>query len=351
MSSLDAAVIIAGGGGTRLWPWTSNKRPKPLLPLGGGGRTLLSATVDRLSGPIATEKIYLQATAELGRRLQQQEPRIRAENVKDEPSARDTAPAIALAMRRLLAQSPEAVVAIVPADHRVEDVAGFQQALEAAGAVAQDGSLVLLGVKPSHPSTSFGYLRCTAAGSTTSTPSVTPTVLSVESFEEKPNGQTAQQYVNSGSYLWNAGLFIWRADVFWQSLERYAPGVADAVDRYARTGESSAWEAAPKTSIDYALMEKADGVKAISLDCGWSDVGSWEAVCELAERGEAGPATVRRPAGPSGNRSILIAIECPMPAQAISLSDQPSLTVLGPEGVLVAPLAELDQLRRFVGRG
>jgi mannose-1-phosphate guanylyltransferase/mannose-6-phosphate isomerase len=303
----DRAVIVAGGGGTRLWPWTGPDLPKPLLPLGGGGRTLLAAGLDRLEGLVPPEAIALQAPADLGARLAAAEPRLRRGAVLDEPSARDTGPAIALAMRQLLAHAPEAVAAVLPADQRVADEPAFRAALAAAAEAARGGALVTLGVVPDHPSTRFGYVETGGA--------IGPgPARAVARFVEKPDRRAAERFLAGGRHLWNAGIFVWRADAFWAALERAAPELAAAVARFAG-GDAAAWDAAPRASIDYALMERTGGVAVVPLDAGWDDVGSWDAAARLvgADR-DLGRGVIRVDSPASavfGGRRMIALVEAP----------------------------------------
>lgn len=339
----DRAVIIAGGGGTRLWPWTGPGLPKPLLPLGGAGRTLLAAGLDRLRGLVPPAAIALQAPAALGARLVAAEPRLAPGAVFDEPSARDTGPAVALAMRRLLEDAPRAVVAVFPADQRVADEAAFRAALAAAAETARGGTLVTLGVLPDHASTRFGYVELGA-------PPDGGAARRVVRFVEKPDRRTAERFLAGGRHLWNAGIFVWRADAFWAALERAAPELAGAVARVV-AGDPAAWEAAPRTSIDYALMERAEGVAVVPLDAGWDDVGGWDAVVRLARAGDAGPARLVPAAGDAPEGSVAIAIgPAPVP-RAVLLGEVPLLVVSGPEGLLVAPRDAAERVKAFAEAG
>jgi len=339
----DRAVIVAGGGGTRLWPWTGPGLPKPLLPLGGGGRTLLAAGLDRLEGLVPPAAVALQAPAALGACLAASEPRLARGSVLDEPSARDTGPAIALAMRRLLAAAPDAVVAVLPADQRVADETAFRAALAAAAAAARGGALVTLGVVPDHASTRFGYIEEGA-------PLGGGPARSVVRFVEKPDRATAQRFLAGRCHLWNAGIFVWRADAFWAALERAAPELAGAVARVT-DGDAAAWAAAPRISIDYALMERTDGIAVVPLDAGWDDVGGWDAVVRLAQAGDAGPVRLVPAAGEAPDGSVVIEIGEPRVPRAVLLGAEPLLVVRGPEGLLVAPRDAADRVKAFADAG
>lgn len=339
---LDHALILAGGGGTRLWPWTGPRRPKPLLPLGGGGRTLLTATCERVLGLVPPGRVALQAPAALAELLRGAEPRLSVEGGGTEPSPRDTGPAVALGMRRMLDLDPRGVVAVIPADQRVMDQDAFSTAMAAAAEAARQGWLVVLGIVPDHPATRFGYIE-------TGTPLPgLDAALEVRRFVEKPDARRAEEFCKAGG-LWNAGMFLWRADAFWEALEQVHPALADAVSRFVTTGNPQAWEEAPKLSIDYALMEKAPRVAAVPLAAGWDDVGGWEAVIRLAEQGDAGPARFGELKGTAAPGSrILVVGEGEVPA-GIVLGAEPRLVIIGPEGILVAPPGETDAVKAFLG--
>jgi mannose-1-phosphate guanylyltransferase len=185
---------------------------------------------------------------------------------------------VALACATVAGVDPDAVVAILPTDHVIPDREAFTRSVRVAAAAADDGALVCLGIKPDRPATGFGYLKCDGR------PSIGATVP-VDRFVEKPDLATARRYLRSGKYLWNAGMFIWRVDRFAEELRRTAPGIGSAIEGHL-AGKKTAWNRATRLSIDYAVMEKARGVRVGLLDAGWNDVGSWDAAAALA--GSAG---------------------------------------------------------------
>ncbi|MFN7964337.1 MAG: mannose-1-phosphate guanylyltransferase [Acidobacteriota bacterium] len=334
---LDKAIILAGGEGKRLWPWTSAERPKPLLPLGGNGRTLLGATLDRLAGVVDPESIVLQAEAHLGARLLDGETRLGATQLQTEPSARDTGPAVTIAMLRAWQQKPDSVVALLPADHRVLDADRFRSALRRAAEEARLGALVVLGIVPREPSSAFGYVEAIQTQGD---------LRDVRRFVEKPNEATAREFVASGRHFWNAGIFVWRADRFREELSRVAPEMLGAVERFL-AGSYGSWSEAPKMSIDYALMEQAEGVRMVPLDAGWDDVGGWEAVGRMAAASDAGPATLCDLRGPGAEGSLAISLlETASPV--LLMEPGPWLHVHGSSGTLLARRGSDAALKRFV---
>ncbi len=339
---IERAVVLAGGGGRRLWPWTSAQRPKPLLPLGGGGRSLLGATLARLEPLVPRDRIAVQARAELGQQLLAAEDALDAAQLSVEPSARDTGPAVALAMHRVVRETPQAVVAVLPADHRVEDEEAFREALEVAGRLAEAGSLVLLGVQPSEASSEFGYLVLDEKA-------YPGRGALLAGFVEKPPRERAETLLAGGRALWNAGIFVWRADAFWGALEMRAPRLAEAVAAYD-DGDEQAWERTPRRSIDYELLERASGLRAVPLDAGWSDIGGWEAVLALARRGDAGPiAELPCPSSAAPGSFVLRVEDTPLPEPVQLAGGEALAVVAGPAGLLITPRRELHALKTSLG--
>ena len=206
-----------------------------------------------------------------------------------EPEGRNTAPAVALAALRALATDAEALLLVLPADHIIQDVAAFADAVSKALPLAQEGRLVTFGVVPSSAETGYGYIKCGA--------SLAPDLYDLERFVEKPDAATAQAYLESGSYLWNSGMFLLRAATYLEQLQEHAPeilaccrrameGAAADLD-FVRPG-AEAFAECPSDSIDYAVMEKTTAGAVAALDCGWSDVGAWSALWEVAQRDEQG---------------------------------------------------------------
>ncbi len=336
---LARAVILAGGGGLRLWPWTGPALPKPLLPLGGGGRTLLRATLDRVV-PLAG-RVVLQAEAAIGRRLVEAEPLLADGDLREEPSPRDTAGAVALAMRQALGEDPRGVVGVFPADHRVADEEAFRAAIREAAAAAAEGHLVLLAIRPAGPATRFGWIELDA-------PVPGSRRRRVVRFTEKPDRRTAERFLASGRFAWNAGMFLWRPDAFWRALERHAPEIARPVEAWSARGDRRAWEEMPRAPIDTALLERAGDIVAVPLDAGWDDVGSWETVLDLIAREDAGPARLL-PAG-GGGRGIVVDVTAGSPVGNRAVVLPPAagddlVVVTGPHGVLVAPRRHVDRVK------
>ncbi len=298
------AVIMAGGVGSRFWPRSRRAHPKQFLDVFGEA-SLLQNTFARLQPLVSPERTFVVTHADYAATSREHLPAVPPANVLAEPVARNTAPCIALAAARLHALDPDAVMVVLPADHLVRNVARFHEVLRAAADKAEDGSgaLVTIGIEPTHPETGYGYVQFDAAereegdGSRAAPPRAYP----VRAFAEKPDLATAERFLDSGDFLWNSGMFIWRADAVLDATARYLPDVMRAFDGLeaafgtAREEQAihAAYERSPKISIDYGVMERAaaDGrVFVVPGAFGWSDVGDWRAVYDLAEKDTAGNA-------------------------------------------------------------
>ena len=282
------AVIMCGGSGTRFWPASRRKTPKQFLRL-FTNRSLIQETVTRLKGLIPAEQIFLLAGEEHQDMLKRHLPDIPPECYILEPLPRNTAPALALAARVLELRSPSAVIAALPADHHIADTGAFHKALKtAAEAVRNPGAIATIGIKPEFPETGYGYIEIgkEKRGG----------VHDVVKFVEKPDHKLAQEYLDGGKHLWNAGMFIMRADTLAARFEEYQPRIWNSlwkeIPAPGQAGfESRLKEVYPKLesiSIDYAIMEKARGVVCVPADIGWSDLGSWNALEQLWPGDEAG---------------------------------------------------------------
>jgi mannose-1-phosphate guanylyltransferase len=283
MSSFYAA-IMAGGVGTRLWPLSRQACPKQALEL-LGDRTLFQRTIDRLAPLLSPDRIVVVTGQKYAEILRPQAPELPDDNFILEPMGRDSGPAAALGALQLQRRDPEAVMAMLPADHYIADEERFRAALSAAVKVAQTGKIVTLGIKPEFPSTGFGYIR--QGGALGHFDGFE--VFRAEQFAEKPDLVTASAFFESGRYSWNSGMFIWRVDRLLAEFQRQRPltyrqlmTIADAMgtpDEVRVLAE--VWPRIEKVSVDYAIMEGARDVAVIPVDIGWSDVGSWATLLEI----------------------------------------------------------------------
>jgi len=277
------AVIMAGGGGTRLWPLSRMARPKPFLPL-LGDRTLLQATVARLAPLIGPQDVFVVTDARYASVVHEQVPEVPTTNLLPEPMGRNTAAAVAYATAAI-ERPPDEVMVVLPADQRIADEAGFRAALAAAAVRARSGDLVTLGIEPVRPETGYGYV--VAIGDPAETAGMSS--FRVERFVEKPPIEQAEALIASGRASWNGGIFVWRRDVVRDGLARHAPDIWEAVADAVAGGAGAVAAAYPgvrSTSIDYALLEPASvegRVAVVPVSVGWSDLGSWDALLGAAD--------------------------------------------------------------------
>ncbi len=266
------AVIMAGGKGERLWPLSSDERPKPLISL-NGQQTLLEDTVQRLFPLLNAENVFV-ITDEKSAVQAREILMLPAENIIAEPCRRNTAPCIALAAALIRRKCSDATMIVLPADHRITPVKRFQEDLLDCIEQAQDGSLTILGVTPDKPATGYGYIN---AGE-----KIAPGVYKVTAFKEKPDFETAQHYMMDGNYWWNCGIFVWQVQTIAEAFQKYNPKLYDKFTAWANGGEyQKDFENCEKISIDYAIMEKADNVVVKQASFQWNDLGTLGALYEI----------------------------------------------------------------------
>jgi mannose-1-phosphate guanylyltransferase len=292
------AVIMAGGKGARFWPRSREKMPKHLLDI-LGERTIIRETVDRIRPLVPPERTLIVTGRSHAAEVIRQLPEIPAENILIEPVGRNTAPCIGLAALHIQKRVPDAVMLVLPSDHRIGDEETFRRVLEAAGRAASEGdALVTIGIRPTGPETGYGYIEqgdplpnCGDAGT-----------CGVRSFREKPSLEQAQEFLRQGGFLWNSGMFVWKASTIIGAIRRFLPELHSGLTRIREalgTEEEEeivgkVYSAQKAVSIDYGVMEKAEDVLVVPGDFGWSDLGSWDALWEVSGKDENGNA-VRGP--------------------------------------------------------
>ncbi len=278
------ALILAGGGGTRLWPSSRRRQPKQLLSL-GGNESLLAAAFRRATAIFGARNTLIITAADQAEAVQIALPHLPPENLISEPVARNTAAAVglgaALAARR---GGNEAVLAVLPSDAHIGNEPEFARVVGLALQQAKE-TIVTIGIKPTHAETGFGYLRIGRA--------VASGVFDVAAFVEKPNAEKARQYLASGDHNWNSGMFFFTAGRLLAEARTHMPTLGQALDEIctatdAETAIQKFYPAVPAISIDYGIMEKATGLRVVPGDFGWNDVGSWAALSAIRPVDEAG---------------------------------------------------------------
>ena len=289
------ATILAGGIGTRLWPRSRQSQPKQFTDITGSGATMIQDTANRLQGVVSSDHLYIVTGTAFAALAREQLPTVPVKQILVEPDGRNTAPAIGLACLHLGRSDPAAVLAILPADHVILDGDRFRQALRQAGALAEQGYMVTLGIEPTFAHTGYGYIKRSstplAAGAEHSLPAYI-----VERFLEKPNRSVAESFLAEGGYYWNGGIFVSRVDRWLAELQRQTPAIYERLSQIAAALDTpqadsvlaAQWSDMPSISIDYAVMEHAEQVAVVPLQAGWNDVGSWDALETILEQDEAG---------------------------------------------------------------
>lgn len=347
-------VIIAGGSGSRFWPRSRENNPKQLLKIVGSG-TMIQNTVQRLLpvSPIEKIRVVTQAVQAGETCRQLNKFGLRTDQLLAEPQGRNTAPAIAFAARVLAEENPEEVMGVFPADHVIRDPEPFILLLRQAKAIAAAGNLVTLGITPTRPETGYGYIK---QGEPLKR---LPGAFHVEKFVEKPDEVTARKYLDEGGYHWNCGVFIGKVSVWLEEIKTHLPDIYDWLDdlvkclnppsknkRFRELNEEGReiFELFPNISIDYGVLEKSTRVVVIPTDIQWSDVGSWDALDEIAEKDEYGNVLSHNVAQIDCTDSIIQADERLVAAVGV----HNLIIVDTPDALLVAPKERAQDVKRVV---
>ena len=265
-------VIMAGGVGSRFWPLSTPEYPKQFIDILGCGRTLIQLTVDRFKGVCSMQNFWVVTNAKYVDIVKQQLPTIPAKHILAEPAARNTAPCIAWACWSVKKEDPTANVVVTPADAVVMNSEEFRRVIKNALAFTDKKNVIVtIGIKPSRPETGYGYVEAQEVEE--------GEICVVRAFKEKPNQETAEQYLKAGSYLWNAGIFVWNVETITDCITKYKPSIAADMDTIVATGDVDAiFPQCEKISIDFAVMEPASTDNLVythPADFGWSDLGNW----------------------------------------------------------------------------
>ena len=276
------AVIMAGGSGTRFWPLSRSARPKQLLALGPDDRSLLRATAERVWDTLPAERTFVVTSEQLREQVAQELPELQPHQILAEPVGRNTAPCVGWAATHLKRLDEDAIMCVLPADHYIGDAEAYVDTLQRGLDAATHGDYVTIGIRPTRAETGYGYIE---VGS-----ELDPGVFRARRFVEKPNQQRAEQFVASGSFLWNSGMFFFLASRILEAIDQHLPGLGQELQRYdaaARAGNEAdlikeTYATLPAVSIDHGIMEKVDAVSVVPGSFEWSDLGSWTSAWELA---------------------------------------------------------------------
>ncbi len=350
---MDYAVIMAGGSGKRLWPLSRKKRPKQVLKL-LDGQTLLRQCFQRLTPIFDIRNILVLTNADYVDEVRENLPEVLFDNIIAEPVVRDTAGAIGLAAAILTKYDSDAAMAVVTADQLIEPAEVLQQALKDALAFVKKnpGDLLTFGISPTSPSTQLGYIKCSFARKCDECKN---RIYTVDAFKEKPDAKTAAEYLKSGQYFWNSGMFVWKAKTILAKLGQFLPACVEPLQKikidWGNPNQQNALEEwfpkLPKISIDYAVMEKAEKVYAIKLDCRWLDMGSFAALADIITSDSNNNIVV---AGTSQlldcKNSIIVTEDARHLIAAIGLDN--IVVVRSPDATLVCHVSQMEKIKQLL---
>ena len=347
-------VIMAGGVGSRFWPMSTAERPKQFIDVLGVGRSLLQLTFDRFKGICDPTNVWVVTNRNYAAMVHEQLPEVPQENVLCEPCRRNTAPCIAYVSWRIKSQDPKANIVVTPSDHIVTNEQEFRRVIEQClKFTSGSDAVVTLGMKPTRPETGYGYIQ---ADLSTSSPR-NREIYRVDSFCEKPNLETAQKYIQQKSFYWNAGIFIWNVSTIVNAFRVYQPGMSKIFEQllpyYGTPKEQELidkwFPECESISVDYAIMEKAEGIFVCPADFGWSDLGTWGSLLMHSKHDLYGNATIGQ------NISLFESHNC-----IVHATEEKKVVIQGLEGYIVAEkddtllickLSEEQRIKQFAEEG
>lgn len=321
-------VIMAGGIGSRFWPVSKSLYPKQFLDLFGTGKSLIQSTYQRFSEIVPTENIFIITHESHLEILKEQLPLVSDNQILAEPIMRNTAPCIAYACHKIKSINPEAVIVVSPSDHLILDEKNFEESIvKALNTATEEDRLITLGIRPSRPDTGYGYIQY-LDGKTKEE------FKKVKTFTEKPNLELAKTFIQSGDFLWNSGIFIWSANSIIKALGKYVYELNEIFSEGERHLNSDtekqfialAYQRCPNISIDFAVMEKADNVYVLPVTFGWSDLGTWGSIYDLADKDFSGNLSI-----PSKNVMFYDSKNC-----MVSVKEEKLVVLQGVDNLIIA---------------
>ena len=274
-------VIMAGGSGTRFWPYSRNNKPKQFLDVLGTGRSLLQMTYDRFKGIVPATNIWIVSNEKYADLLDEQFENLEDTQILLEPAKRNTAPCIAYAAYKIRKQDPDGIMVVLPSDHVIFSENEFISTIKKAVEASDDERLITIGINPLRPETGYGYIQFIESDQE---------LKKVKTFTEKPNSDLARKFLESGDFVWNAGIFAWSIKAIIKAIENLQPELAEHFDSdyYFSDNEKkfieTTYAQCPNISVDYAIMEKSSNVYTLLGSFGWSDLGSWNALHEILDK-------------------------------------------------------------------
>ena len=345
-------VIMAGGVGSRFWPMSTAEKPKQFIDVLGVGKTLIQLTVERFGDLVAPENVWVVTNQKYAPIVEEQLPNIPKTNILCEPCRRNTAPCIAYVSWRIKSNDPKANIVVTPSDHIVMDTVEFQRVIkECMRFTNETDAIVTLGMKPNRPETGYGYIQADLSTSSLRNKEI----YRVDSFREKPDLKTAQEYIKKNYYFWNAGIFIWNINTIVNAFRIYQPTMAkifESMQSVYGTDKEQAliderFPECENISVDYAIMEKAEEIFVCPSDFGWSDLGTWGSLHGQSKKDLYGNATI----GQSVN--LIESHNC-----IVHTTQEKKVVIQGLDGYIVAEkdntllickLSEEQRIKQFSG--
>jgi len=329
-SDNNHVVIMAGGVGSRFWPMSTPEKPKQFIDVLGCGRTLIQLTFDRFAGVCKPENVWVVTNKNYASIVKEQLPEIPAGNILCEPCRRNTAPCICYVSWRIKSKNPDANIVVTPSDHIVMNTAEFKRVItQCLDFTSETDAIVTLGIKPSRPETGYGYIQADLASQS---PRIKE-IYRVFSFREKPDLQTAKEYISKNNYFWNAGIFVWSVKTIVNAFRLYQPTMSRIFEQmlpvYGTDKEQETIDAkfpeCENISVDYAIMEKADEIFVCPSDFGWSDLGTWGSLLQQSRKDLYGNAVIGE------NISLYDTKNC-----IVNASQERKVVIQGLDGYIVA---------------
>jgi mannose-1-phosphate guanylyltransferase len=343
-------VIMAGGVGSRFWPMSTEDKPKQFIDVLGVGRSLMQLTYDRFKGVCPAENVWVVTNAAYVETVAEQLPEIPRGNILSEPCRRNTAPCIAYVSWRIKVQDPNANIVVTPSDHVVMNVAEFQRViLSTLNFASETDAIITLGMKPTRPETGYGYIQADLAQQSLRNKEI----FRVDSFREKPNLETAKEYISHNYYFWNAGIFIWNVRTIVNAFRMYQPLIAatfeDMIPVMGTSEEQKVvdekYPECENISVDYAILEKAEEIFVFPADFGWSDLGTWGSLQTLSKKDDEGNAIISQNVRLFESSNCIVNVEG---AKQVAIQGLDGYIVAERDGrLLICKLADEQRIKEF----